>query len=154
MNPKVGRRNSVAIERNVQNNSIMFVCLEFSSAREFSHLETLPWPVKGNKFFNYTRHSWPLSCEDSLTCNTYCDTGQSFITVICEDHDTHTWCRAFGSGAVINGFNDFGLSRTRIEPRFTACEANALPLSHSGSYSYDFPTCLICFALTLYVHYC
>ena len=33
----------------------------------------------------YARHSWPLSSEGSLTCQTYCDTGQPFIMVISEE---------------------------------------------------------------------
>ena len=46
-----------------------------------SHLIIFHWPlpVKSCKFFTYTRHSWPLSSDGSLTCHTYCDTSQPFI---------------------------------------------------------------------------
>ena len=48
----------------------------------------------------YTWHSWPLSSEGSLTCHTYCYTGQPFIIVISEDPRHPHCCRAFGGGAV------------------------------------------------------
>ena len=44
-----------------------------------------------------------------------------------------TCCRAFGSETV-PWFNDLGLSRPEIEPWFTACEVNALPLRHRCGY--------------------
>ena len=47
-------------------------------------------------------------------------------------HDTHTFCRAFGSGALATCFYDVGLSWPGIEPRSPACEANAPPLRHRG----------------------
>ena len=37
------------------------------------------------QILKYTRHSWPLSSEDSLACHTYCDTGHPFIMIISED---------------------------------------------------------------------
>ena len=33
----------------------------------------------------YARHSWPLSSEGSLACQTYCDTGYLFIMIISGD---------------------------------------------------------------------
>ena len=51
------------------------------------HMETSPLPVKGCTFWpkNYARHSWPLSCEGSLACQTHWDTGHPFVMVISED---------------------------------------------------------------------
>ena len=86
---------------------------------------------EGLQILTYTRHSWSLSSEGSLTCHTYCDTGLPFIMVI-RTRDTHTCYRAFGSGAVTTFFNDLGLSRPGIEPRSPACDANALQLRHRG----------------------
>ena len=67
---------------------ILFVCLfgVYSPTREFfTHMETSPLPVKGCKFWPYSRHSWSLSNEGSLTCHTCCDTGLLFIMIISED---------------------------------------------------------------------
>ena len=40
---------------------------------------------EGVHILTNTGHLWPLSSEGSLTCHTYCDTGQPFIIVISED---------------------------------------------------------------------
>ena len=40
---------------------------------------------KGLLILTFARHSWPLRSEGSLTCHTYCDTGQPFIMIISED---------------------------------------------------------------------
>ena len=67
----------------------------------------------------YARHSWPLTSEGSLACHTFCDTAHPFIMVISEDTDNHTYCWAFGSGAVTTCFCDLGLSRLGFEhPNF------------------------------------
>ena len=34
---------------------------------------------EGQQILTYSRHSWSLNIEGSLTCNTYCDTEQPFI---------------------------------------------------------------------------
>ena len=67
--------------------------------------------------FTHHSESWPLSSEGSLTCHTYCDTGQPFILVISEDPwylhllpSVRQWCDTAC-------FNDLGLSRPGIEPR-------------------------------------
>ena len=54
---------------------------------------------KGLQILAYTRHSWPLSNEDSLACHTNWDTGHPFIIIIII-RDTHSYCCAFSSGAV------------------------------------------------------
>ena len=46
---------------------------------------------------------------------------------------THTYCWAFGCGDVTTCFNDLGLSLPEIEPRSSACKANALSPSHNDS---------------------
>ena len=45
----------------------------------------------------------------------YCDTGHPFIMVISEDCDTHTYYRAFSSGAVTTCFYDLGISQLGFE---------------------------------------
>ena len=81
----------------------LFVCLfgVYLPTREFfTHMETSPLPVKACKF-------WPLLGTHgnwAVTCHTYCDMGLPFIMVIPRTRDTHTCCRAFGSGAVTTCF--------------------------------------------------
>ena len=70
---------------------------------------------EGLQILNYARHSWPFSSEGSLACHTYCDTGHPFIIVISRTSDTHTYSRAFSSGAVTTCFSDLGLSRLGFE---------------------------------------
>ena len=110
---------------------------------------TLIWrpPVadKGQQILSHARNSWPLSREGSLTCHTYCDTGQPFIMVIDED--------PWHSHLVLSvwlPFNDFGLFRPGIEPRSVVFEANALPLSHRSGQS-DSP---LSFNFIHFVQYC
>ena len=69
---------------------------------------------EGLQILAYARYWWLLSSEGSLTCHTYCDTGQPFIMVISEV--IHTWCRAFGGGAVTTCFNDVGLLNRGSNP--------------------------------------
>ena len=94
----------------------------FCSTREFyTNMETSPVPVKGCKF-------WPMlgiygHCEGSLACNTYCDKGHPFIIVISKSRDTHTYCLAFGSGAV-NTCCHCRVWDSKAQP--SACGANAL----------------------------
>ena len=40
---------------------------------------------EGLQILTYARHQWQLSCEGSLPCHTYCDTGHPFKMVISED---------------------------------------------------------------------
>ena len=40
---------------------------------------------EGIQILTYVRHLWPLSCEGSLACHTYCDTGHPFVIVISEN---------------------------------------------------------------------
>ena len=53
----------------------MFVCGFF-----LSHSSPLLDNV--SKFFTDTRHSWPMSSEDSLACHTYCDTEHPFTFIM------------------------------------------------------------------------
>ena len=66
-----------------------YVCLfvwGFSShSRIFTHIETLPLPVKGCKILTYVRHSWPLSSEGSFACHIYRETWHLFMMT----RDTH-----------------------------------------------------------------
>ena len=69
--------------------------------------------------------------------------GISLLCLSPRTRDTNTYCRAFGSGAVITCFNDLGLSRPGIEPRSSACKANALPIRHRRRTS----LCIMCWPL-------
>ena len=76
----------------------------------------------------FTRSSWPLSSEGSITCHTYCDTGQLFI--ISEDPWHSHLLPSVCQWSCHYLFNDLGPSRPGIEPRSPVCEANVLPLRH------------------------
>ena len=76
--------------------SYTFICL-FVSLDNFSHGD-VTMTFEGLQIFTYTRHLWPLGSDGSLACHIYCDTGHPFKMVISED----SYCRAFGSGAVIS----------------------------------------------------
>ena len=98
--------------------SRQIVCLfgVLRPTREFFHsYRDLNITGEGLQILTYARHSWPLSSEGYLACHTYCDTGHPFIKVISEDRDTHTYCRAFRSGAVTTCFHDLGLWRLGFE---------------------------------------
>ena len=45
---------------------------------------------EGLQILTYTRHSWPLSSEDSLASHIYCDRSHPFIMVISEEHARRT----------------------------------------------------------------
>ena len=84
-------------------------------------------------FFIYTRHTWPLSSEDFLTCifnlphllwqgpTLYNGHLQAPVTLT-------PWSRVFGSGALSTCLNDLGLSWPGIELRFPVCAANTTKL--------------------------
>ena len=101
---------------------VLFVCCLSSHLRIFSS----PFII-----LTYTRHSWPLNSEGSLACNTYCDAGHPFIMVISEDHDTHTYCRAFGSRSVTICFFGLGMPRLGFEhPNVLLKGERSNPLRH------------------------
>ena len=91
----------------IQRLSVHFVCL----------LGDVTITGKVVLFSTFSRHSWPWSSEGSVECHSYCITGHPFIILWTSPRncDTHTCCRAFGSGAVTTCFNDLVLSRTRFE---------------------------------------
>ena len=58
---------------------IMFVVLR-PTGKIFTHAYgDVTFIGEGLQNLSYARHSWPMSNEGSLTCHTYCDTGQPFI---------------------------------------------------------------------------
>ena len=66
----------------------LFVCLYggFQPTREFFHsFGDVTITGKVLQIYTYTRHSWALSSEGSLTGHAYCDTGHPFIMVTSED---------------------------------------------------------------------
>ena len=111
-------------------NYCLFVWGILSHSRNFHSFGDVTIAGEALQIFTYARHSWSLSSEGSLTCNTYC--GQPFIWSSLWVRDTHTCCRAFSSKAVTTCFNDLGMSRPGIEPRSSASKTNVLPLRHRG----------------------
>ena len=91
-----------------------FVCLEF-----FCHLDnfSLIWRRHHCRWRAANCDLCPalmtIDGESSLAYHSYCDTGYHFIMVI--SRNIHTYCRAFGNGAVPTCFNDLGLSRLGFE---------------------------------------
>ena len=84
----------------------------FRPTREFFHsYGDVTIACEGLQMLTCAWDSWPLSREGSLACHTYFDTGHPFIMFSPRTPDTHTYCRAFGSGAVTTCFYDLGLSR-------------------------------------------
>ena len=61
---------------------VMFVSLGLSyHSRIFHSYGDVNITGEGLEISTYARHSWPLSSEGSLACNTYCDTEHPFIMV-------------------------------------------------------------------------
>ena len=64
----------------------LFVCLGFIVLLEIFHSYVdVNITSEGLQILTFARHSWPLSSEGSLACNTYFDTEHPFIMVISED---------------------------------------------------------------------
>ena len=109
--PSVLRRNGIflAIWRQLQRSDYIPVlskkgawtwCICYSFSYSFKLFICLCFFVQLENFFSYgdvtiagqglhiltcVRHSWPLSCEGSLACHTYCNMGHPFKIVIFED---------------------------------------------------------------------
>ena len=105
----------------------LFVCLfgVYGLTQEFfTHMETSSLPVNGCKFSTLlgTRGHWAVRDLQRAT-----HTVSLFIMVISEDCDTHTYCRAFSSGAVTTCFFRTKVCRgwdSNTQP--SACGPNAL----------------------------
>ena len=80
---------------------------------------------EGLQILTYTRHSWHLSSEGSLTCHIKWDTNKPLII-----HVTDTCYWASSSGAFTTCLNNLGLSYRGSNPDLP--HANTLPLSHHG----------------------
>ena len=93
------------------------------------------WRVQN---LTYVLHSRPLSCEG---CHIYSDMGRSLIWSSPRTRDTHTCCRAFGTGAFTICFNNGRLLPPVVEPVSRACEANALP-TESPRYFFILTSCI------------
>ena len=82
----------------------LFACLfvfgGFSSHSRIFHSDgNVTIARQGQQILTLASHSWTLRSEGSLACHTYCGKVQSPRT-----RDTHTYCRAFGSGAATTCF--------------------------------------------------
>ena len=81
---------------------VLLLCGLSSDSRYFHSYGDVAITFEGLQILSYDRHPWPLNSEGYLACHTYCDTAHPLILVNSEDPDTHTYCRAFSSGAVTN----------------------------------------------------
>ena len=87
---EVGRKKFI-FKENVPITLIYFWILfvwEFSSHSKifmYDSYRDVTITGEGLQILTYAWHSWSLSSEGSLTCHTYCYTGQPFIMVITED---------------------------------------------------------------------
>ena len=88
---------------------------------------------EGLQILTCARHSWPLSSEGSFSvrhplwpeASVYNGHLRGPVTLM------HTYCRAFGSGAVTTSFYDLGLSRLGFEyPIFRFRGERSSPLRH------------------------
>ena len=87
----------------------------------FTHFEKSPLPLKALRAIEQRRFfSLPNDC----------DMGIRLYWSSPKTCHTHTFCWAFGCGAVTTCFNDLGLSQLRIEPLSPTCKANILPPHH------------------------
>ena len=111
----------------------LFVCLfgVYRPTQEvFTHMETSPLQVKGCKFWPMLDiHShWVVRVLQRATPTTTCTQDIRLYWSSPRTRDTHTYYRAFSSGAVTTSFNDLGLSRLGFEhpTQPSACGVNAL----------------------------
>ena len=94
------------------------------------------------EFFTYTRHTWPLSSEDFLTCIFNLPDllwhGPTLYNGHLRAPVTLTPCsQVFGSGTVTTCFNDLGLSWPGLELQSPACEENSTYLSRWSGIVYE-----------------
>ena len=83
---------------------------------------------EGFQILTYARHAWPLNSEGSKPTVTrnmrlWCSSPRT--------RDTHTYCRAFGNGAVTTCLNDLGLLRLGFDhPTFRLRRERSNRLRH------------------------
>ena len=100
----------------------LFVCLGFFVPLEkfFTHMEISPWPVKGCKSWHMlgTHGHWAVRVLWRATFTV--PQGIRLKLSWPRIRDTHTYCRAFDSGAVTTCtcFHDLGLSRLGFDHPF------------------------------------
>ena len=70
---------------------------------------------EGLQILIYTRHSWPLISEGSLSCLTFCDTGHHFIWSSPKTCDARYCYKAFNSKTVTTCLNILGISQPGLE---------------------------------------
>ena len=111
------------------------LCGVYRHTWDFSLIWRSPLPLKGYKCWSmlgvYGHWAVRVLKHGTHARHTYCDTDLLFLIDIFEvPWHTHTYCRAYGSGAVTTCFYDSCLSLSGIVPRYPACEANSPPVSH------------------------
>ena len=85
---------------------------------------------EGLQILTYAQHSWPMSCEGSLTCHTYYDMGLPFIMFTSEDPWHSHLLLSVWQWSCHYLFLRLRSVALGIKPQSPACEANALPLRH------------------------
>ena len=74
--------------------------------------------VERQQILTYARHWWPLSSEDSLACQTYCDTEYQFITLT-PIADVKQWsCHYLGLSRIRTANLPLGGERSNPPPRW------------------------------------
>ena len=89
-------------------------------------METSPLSVKGCKFSPMLGTHGHRAVRVFLACHTYCKTRHLFIIVISEDPWTHTYCRAFSSGAATTFFTTEICRGWESNTQPFTCATNAL----------------------------
>ena len=114
----------------------VFVCLfgVYRPTQEvFTHMETSPLQVKGCKFWPLLdiRSHWVVRVLQRATPTTTCTQDIRLYWSSPRTRDTHTYYRAFSSGAVTTCFYKLGLSRLRFEhTTFRLRDQRSYPLRH------------------------
>ena len=101
----VTKSNSIVLFIGRHKNTFCLYVWGFSAHSRIFQYGDVTITGEGLQISIYIRHSCPLSSGGSIACHTYCDTEHQFPRT----RDTHTYCRAFDSGAVITCFNTCNL---------------------------------------------
>ena len=113
----------------------LFVCLFVwgftSHSRTFTYLETSQLPMKGCKFWPIYLALMAIEQWGFFNGPHQLWHGPTLYN-ISEDPWHSQLLPSVGSGAATTCFEDLGLSRPEILPRFPACETASLPLRHRG----------------------
>ena len=119
------------IDRNLYHSFFLFVWGLTFYSKKFRSYGDVTSTGERLQILTYARHSQPLSSEGSLACHNDC------VLSVYDGHlrgpHTHTYCRAFGSGAVTTCFYSYVLRLLRMgfeHPTFRLRVESSDPLRH------------------------